>query len=537
MFIINQVISFNRESVTVMVSFAHGNILPVVYQFIEFRLCACRFAHASFVKGLFRRRMACCVLSEGEIKQNVGQCDLLPPSEVRGMKVLDRGRFAKSIVVPWLAVNEVSLGPVMKYLRKYLLKLVNFKPVQIHEPSDCTSAASHCADRRIVLNPVMVKFFDDINEGDRNALQNFNINKDSLRFEKLNLTYDNWRADEVLKAILPEDKDSLTSYSVIGHIVHVNLRDHLLEYRKVIGQVLLDKIKGARTVVNKTDIIDNMYRNFSMEILCGEDCMLAQVRENHCTFEFDFSSVYWNPRLCTEHERIAKKIKQGDVLYDVFAGVGPFAIPAAKKKCIVLANDLNPESHKWLEHNAKLNKVNALIHTFNKDGEVFIKEDVRSDMLQRWQNVDFRNNTMHITMNLPAMAVSFLKVFNGLFTPEELESLEIKIFPVVYVYCFAKGDNPVTVAKKMVEENLCVELREDLIDVFHVRNVSVKKEMMRVALQLSKSILTGECSRHCKISRKCVQNFPGDTQVKRLCVEDSGEDYEKHRHVIELSTP
>jgi tRNA (guanine37-N1)-methyltransferase len=42
----------------------------------------------------------------------------------------------------------------------------------------------------------------------------------------------------------------------------------------------------------------------------------------------------------------------------MFAGIGPFAIPAAKlHKCRVYANDLNPRSVHYLTLNAKKNKV------------------------------------------------------------------------------------------------------------------------------------------------------------------------------------
>jgi tRNA (guanine37-N1)-methyltransferase len=44
------------------------------------------------------------------------------------------------------------------------------------------------------------------------------------------------------------------------------------------------------------------------------------------------------------------------------AGVGPFSIPAAKKGAFVYANDLNPESYRWLCENKKLNKVKVNLY-------------------------------------------------------------------------------------------------------------------------------------------------------------------------------
>jgi tRNA (guanine37-N1)-methyltransferase len=58
-----------------------------------------------------------------------------------------------------------------------------------------------------------------------------------------------------------------------------------------------------------------------------------------------------------EHERLVDQFEPGQVVADVMAGVGPFAVPAAKKRCLVLGNDLNPESTRWMEKNRVDNRV------------------------------------------------------------------------------------------------------------------------------------------------------------------------------------
>ena len=48
---------------------------------------------------------------------------------------------------------------------------------------------------------------------------------------------------------------------------------------------------------------------------------------------------------------------EGEAVCDVMAGVGPFAVPAGRKRVFVWANDLNPDSWEALRDAVGRNKV------------------------------------------------------------------------------------------------------------------------------------------------------------------------------------
>ncbi|PIN24835.1 tRNA (guanine(37)-N(1))-methyltransferase [Handroanthus impetiginosus] len=100
--------------------------------------------------------------------------------------------------------------------------------------------------------------------------------------------------------------------------------------------------------------------------------MVTEVKQYGATFKLDYGLVYWNSRLEHEHLRLISKFKGGDIICDMFAGIGPFAIPAAQKGCQVYANDLNPDSVRYLKINADVNKVANLVRAYNLDARKFI---------------------------------------------------------------------------------------------------------------------------------------------------------------------
>ncbi|CAG9767811.1 unnamed protein product [Ceutorhynchus assimilis] len=403
--------------------------------------------------------------------------ELKPPESVYLMTTLNRNVFDKPSTVPLLHIGNTKVSSILPIIKKLLLKMENFKPIT-HDDDKGTS---------IYLNPEIIKNWTDLPEDVRQSLEELNVQVTNFKLEEITLKYENFSSESIFKAVLPKDKEGVSSFTKVGHIVHVNLREHLLDYKNLIGEVLLDKVKGCKSVVNKLNMIDNTYRYFQMEVLKGTDNMLTTLKENNCKFEFDFSTVYWNSRLCTEHERIVKALNPGDILFDVFAGVGPFSIPAAKKNCIVYANDLNPESYKWLIHNKKLNKV--------------------SDDCFKGFNLD--------------------DAFIGLF--------EADINPItLYVYCFAKGENPEEIARNLIKENFKiknVDIDSKITDIFRVRTVSSMKEMMRVTLKLDRDILVGVPDD----KKRKSETLNEDVQLKKSCIDKNGQEQEEKQQCVQSS--
>ncbi|XP_019406473.1 PREDICTED: tRNA (guanine(37)-N1)-methyltransferase [Crocodylus porosus] len=428
-----------------------------------------------------------------------------PHPDVRGMTILDRAAFKKTITVPVLKVKKEIINRLLKSLKHMVLHRAGLKRV-IDDPED-----EH--HKLVLLDPHKMSSEGSLGEADRKILEQFDIIPE-LAKRDVEFTYDFFKAEEIFQAVLPEGQDVTSGFSRVGHIAHLNLRDHQLPYKHLIGQVIIDKNPGITCVVNKINTIDNTYRNFQMEILAGETNMMTKVKENSIQYEFDFSKVYWNPRLSTEHSRIVDLLKPGDVLFDVFAGVGPFAILAARKKCRVFANDLNPDSYKWLQHNCKLNKVDRTVQVFNMDGRDFLRGPVKEQLTEELSlSVKEKESSLHIVMNLPALAVEFLDVFKHLLDGEPCSS---NLLPTVHCYSFSKHDNPAKDIQDRAEAFLGTSL-EGRCSVRLVRNVAPNKEMLCISFQVPADVL---------YKRQCPPEVsPEEPASKRLRPnEDSSEE-------------
>lgn len=175
------------------------------------------------------------------------------------------------------------------------------------------------------------------------------------------------------------DVDPPQGYETIGHIAHFNLKPEHEKYKHLVGEVLLDKNKNLRTVVNKTEKLHNVYRTPTLDLMAGKKLYETSISEGGCLFHLNFESVYWCTGLNSERGRVIASIKEQrkgtrPVILDLFCGIGPFAIRCARQlDALVVANDLNPECYKYLKRNVLVNKVGKTVVGLNMDAREVVK--------------------------------------------------------------------------------------------------------------------------------------------------------------------
>jgi len=171
-----------------------------------------------------------------------------------------------------------------------------------------------------------------------------------------------------------ESEELISAFDQIGSIIIVRIPDSLLHKKKIIGETLLNEVKIVRSVFYQSSAVEGNFRTRNLEILAGEDNTETEYKEFGCRFIVDVKNAFFSPRLSTERERIAKLAQDGEVLTNMFAGVGMFSIMAAKKKkCTVYSLDLNPTASKLCERNIVLNKLAGKVISINGDASKIIE--------------------------------------------------------------------------------------------------------------------------------------------------------------------
>lgn len=176
-----------------------------------------------------------------------------------------------------------------------------------------------------------------------------------------------------------ESEDLFSAFDQIGDIIIVRIPDSLLSKKKIIGKTLLDQVKTAKSVFYQSSSVEGDFRTRDLEILAGVDKTETEYKEFGCRFIVDVEKAFFSPRLSTERDRIAELVQDGEIVINMFGGVGMFSIIAAKrKKCTVYNIDINPIAAKLCEKNIRLNKkLVGKVISIHGDAAKIIEEQFR----------------------------------------------------------------------------------------------------------------------------------------------------------------
>ena len=209
-----------------------------------------------------------------------------------------------------------------------------------------------------------------------------------------------------LQKILPSDLHKFipTSFDRVGDLILLKLEPELYDWRTKIGSELIKQF-SIKSVFNKLGDVETEFRTIPWECIAGEDNPTTIHRMYSLRFRVDITAVYFNTRLSNEYLRIASQCSDEEIIIDMFAGIGPFALLCASlKKVTVYALDINPFAIDLLNQNISLNQRHLLgtIHTACGDSKLLIQSLPQATK---------------IIMNLPGFAIDFL--------PEALNHLAV----------------------------------------------------------------------------------------------------------------
>jgi tRNA (guanine37-N1)-methyltransferase len=175
-----------------------------------------------------------------------------------------------------------------------------------------------------------------------------------------------------------ESEELFSAFDQVGEIIIVRIPESLLPKKKIIGEKLLEQVKTARSVFYQSSSVEGDFRTRDLEIIAGEDNTVTEYKEFGCRFIVDVEKAFFSPRLSTERDRISNLVQDGEIVINMFGGVGMFSIIAAKrKKCTVYNIDINPIAANLCEKNIELNKLAGKVISIQGDAAQIVEEQLK----------------------------------------------------------------------------------------------------------------------------------------------------------------
>ncbi len=203
---------------------------------------------------------------------------------------------------------------------------------------------------------------------------------------------------DIARKIYGEEAEYIIkSFDLIGDIAIIKIPHEILDERRYIfGEEIIKNFSYIKSVYRQKSKIEGLFRLRELEYLAGEERTETLYKEHGSRFLVDISKIYFTPRLSFERARIASLVSENEIVFNMFAGAGPFTILIAKKGVLVHSADINPYAFEYHLANNILNKV--------EDKVVLYRGDSANIALRYLEGKVDR-----VIMPLPELALDYLK--------------------------------------------------------------------------------------------------------------------------------
>ncbi|WP_048154526.1 class I SAM-dependent methyltransferase family protein [Methanosarcina sp. Kolksee] len=171
-----------------------------------------------------------------------------------------------------------------------------------------------------------------------------------------------------------------SGWQVLGDIIIVFIPEILEDKKTRIAESLLSMYPKCRTVVRDFGI-EGQFRQPKRELLLGSETETIH-KEHGCFFKQDVTKVMYSKGNLEERKRMSQ-LGEGEVIVDMFAGIGYFSIPMAvhSRPKKIVGIEINPESFAYLKENIRLNKVEDIFIPICGDCSKFAPEGTADRVL------------------------------------------------------------------------------------------------------------------------------------------------------------
>ena len=166
------------------------------------------------------------------------------------------------------------------------------------------------------------------------------------------------------------------SYDVVGDIAIIKTSEDTRKYNEIIAESIMNTHKNIKTVLAQTGAVSGRFRLRQLGFVAGEKKSITKHKESECLFAVDVTKCYFSPRLVYERMRIARLVKEGEIIINMFAGVGCYSIIIARysKAKKVYSIDINPLAAVFMRDNIRLNRLWKKVDAIEGDAKEIIAD-------------------------------------------------------------------------------------------------------------------------------------------------------------------